>query len=112
VPDDSDFALLSYYFGGTTASGGSLKETGSTHWKSPNSDATNESNFTGLPGGQRDGNFERLELYAFFWNKNDYKGNACGQCANECSLFYCAGYLNQDWGEKNRGMSIPCIKDK
>ncbi len=32
---------------------GKLMETGTAHWLSPNSIATNQSGFTGLPGGSR-----------------------------------------------------------
>jgi uncharacterized protein (TIGR02145 family) len=47
-----------------TAAGGKMKSTGLQHWNSPNLGATNESGFSGLPGGSR--NFFwgwRLQLY-------------------------------------------------
>ena len=53
VPTDSEWTELSDYLGGDDVAGGKMKETGTTHWLSPNTDANNESGFTGLPGGYR-----------------------------------------------------------
>ncbi|NJK98749.1 MAG: hypothetical protein HC905_30955 [Bacteroidales bacterium] len=61
VPTDAEWTTLSDYLGGEPLSdaGGLLKETGTTHWASPNTGATNETGFTALPGGYRykDGTF-------------------------------------------------------
>ncbi|MEI6853543.1 MAG: FISUMP domain-containing protein, partial [Bacteroidota bacterium] len=51
APSDSEFTALSDYLGGYLISGGKLKETGTAHWLSPNTGATNSSGFTALPGG-------------------------------------------------------------
>jgi len=54
-----------------TNEGDKLKETGTTHWNSPNKGATNESHFTALPGSYRDsdnGSFEGMGSIAFFWS--------------------------------------------
>lgn len=55
---------MSDYAGGLTAhTGGKFKEEGFSHWKAPNTDANNETGFTGLPAGRRDqgdGKFYRL----------------------------------------------------
>lgn len=53
LPTDLEWSQLTDYLGGQENAGGKLKEIGTTHWNSPNTDATNESNFTALPGGQR-----------------------------------------------------------
>ncbi|MCX6254210.1 MAG: carboxypeptidase regulatory-like domain-containing protein [Bacteroidia bacterium] len=51
VPTDAEWTILTDYLGGESIAGGKLKEAGTTHWANPNTDATNESGFTGLPGG-------------------------------------------------------------
>ncbi len=51
VPSDAEWAILIEYLGGSDVAGGKLKETGTTHWYNPTTEATNESGFTGLPGG-------------------------------------------------------------
>lgn len=51
VPDDNDWNTLITYLGGDSVAGGKLKETGTAHWEESNTCATNETGFTGLPGG-------------------------------------------------------------
>jgi len=53
VPTDAEWTILTDYLGGLSVAGGKLKETGTTHWNSPNTGATNETGFTALPGGER-----------------------------------------------------------
>ncbi len=53
VPSDAEWTELTDYLGGESVAGGKLKETGTTHWASPNTGATNETGFTALPGGYR-----------------------------------------------------------
>ena len=48
VPTDSEWTTLTTYLGGESVTGGKLKETGTFHWSSPNSGATNDSVFTAL----------------------------------------------------------------
>ena len=53
--------------------GGNLKESGTTHWTSPNTGATNSSGFTALPGGLRyyyDGYFSYLGIFGDFWSSS------------------------------------------
>ena len=53
VPSDSEWTTLTDFLGGESTAGGKLKETGTIHWDSPNTGATNESGFSALPGGFR-----------------------------------------------------------
>jgi uncharacterized protein (TIGR02145 family) len=53
VPNDEEWTTLINYAGGTQTGGDKLKESGATHWGSPNINATNETGFTALPAGER-----------------------------------------------------------
>lgn len=99
--------------------GGKLKETGTTHWQSPNTGATNESGFTALPGGTREdnipggynpsSNFEGLGIGACFWTSTEYNTNI----AWYRNLGYNAPQLSRAAGtnqSKRFGYSVRCIK--
>jgi len=71
VSTEADWVHLESYLGMTPSDaefmgwrgdpvGGLLKETGLTHWDSPNTQATNASGFTALAGGQCSGGFKGL----------------------------------------------------
>ncbi|MBM3401498.1 MAG: hypothetical protein FJY21_04145 [Bacteroidetes bacterium] len=51
IPTDMEWTILIDYLGGPDVAGGKMKSTGSEYWKSPNREASNESGFSGLPGG-------------------------------------------------------------
>jgi uncharacterized protein (TIGR02145 family) len=55
VPTEKEWQTLIDYLGGPMVTGGKLKETGTIHWLSPNTGATNETGFTALPGGYLEG---------------------------------------------------------
>jgi len=92
-----------------TDEGGQLKETGSEHWNSPNSGATNSSGFTALAGGYRDidgGFFDKL-VYARFWSATEDSGNYTWIrfLLNERDEVYRNVY------HKYNGFSVRCIQD-
>ena len=74
VPNDSEWATIEATVGGYTIASNILKETGNTHWLSPyNENATNESGFTGLPGGYRSGNgqFFLIQNDGYYWSSTE-----------------------------------------
>jgi uncharacterized protein (TIGR02145 family) len=78
IPTDAEWTQLETYLGDNA--GGKMKATGPTSdssglWISPNTDATNESGFTGLPGGSRsdDGSFSAIGLEGEWWSATEPK---------------------------------------
>ena len=66
------------YLDGENVAGGKMKECTvgncpeSEYWISPNTGATNESGFTGMPGGARfNGAFSAMDEYTYFWSSNE-----------------------------------------
>ena len=109
VPTDAEWAILIDYLGGEEVAGGRLKGTDSLLWHSPNTGATNESGFTGLPGGCRrhDGPFHYGTYYGFWWTATEYDP----QLAWYRSLVYDSqGCFSNHYG-KDYGLSIRCIRD-
>ncbi len=78
VPSDDEWTLLSDYLGGEAVAGGKLKSTRTDpdphpRWNSPNIGATNETNWTGYPGGNRDylGYFGEMGVWGRFWSSTE-----------------------------------------
>jgi uncharacterized protein (TIGR02145 family) len=110
VPDDGEWTVLTDYLGGLTAAGGMMKETGTTHWNSPNSGATNESGFTALPGGARsgtDGSFISMNEKTYWWSSEENYASS-GWYRN--LVFNSATAYRHHLG-KDFGYSVRCLKD-
>ena len=73
VSTDTEWTTLTTCLGGINVAGGKMKETGTAHWNSPNTDATNSSGFTGLPGGFRnyDGTFYFIGFNGYWWSSSE-----------------------------------------
>jgi len=61
---------LIYYLGGNDVAFGKLQETGTTHWANQNPYATNNSGFTALPCGFREGNESSVICAGIGFNGN------------------------------------------
>jgi uncharacterized protein (TIGR02145 family) len=108
VPTDTEWTTLTTYLGGETVAGGKLKETGTTHWESPNTGATNASGFTALPGGNRlnDGSFDYVGQYGQWWSSTEYLANS----AWTRDVGYYFKTLDRAYYLKPSGYSVRCIK--
>ena len=110
VPTDDEWQTLVDYLGGSSVAGGKLKEEGTTHWNSPNTDATNVSGFTALPGGYRDntyGNYFSMGILGYFWSSTE--GNS--YYAWTRLLYYYSSDVPRDYTPKQLGFSVRCIRD-
>lgn len=108
LPTEEEWDDLILYLGGESVAGGKLKETGTVHWDPPNTDATNESGFTALPGGVRDydGEDEALGVFGIWW-VNSTENEICGVKI----LVFEAGEIF-GWGiSQLGGSSVRCIQD-
>ena len=117
IPSDSDWTKLTTYLGGETIAGGKLKSTGTFEdnnglWKRPNTGATNESGFTGLPGGYLtygEGGFHSVGVLGYWWSST--KGNTAARTwVRNLSNDY--PYMSSSSIENVDGFSVRCIKDK
>jgi uncharacterized protein (TIGR02145 family) len=113
VPTDTEWTTLTSYLGGKTVAGGKMKEAGTLNWLSPNTGATNESGFTGLPGGLRDTPpsclFYTVGVNGYWWSTttSEYFSNA----AWYFELVMDAGELSTTIYNKGTGLSVRCLRD-
>lgn len=112
VPKDSEWGELIVYLGGELYAGGRLKETGTNHWKSPNTAATNEVGFTALPGGVGFSGFSDIGELGMWWTKNAVVGYPeFPNHAVHINIRYFDGNAYQYPENESHGLSVRCIKD-
>lgn len=110
VPTDDEWTTLYTYLGGADFAGGKMKETGTAHWESPNTGATNMSGFTGLPGGFQYGGgygFNEIRTTSAWWSSTAVDPNpprGLGLSYNMSDIFEIR------LGEGG-GYSVRCIRD-
>jgi uncharacterized protein (TIGR02145 family) len=107
VPTVDDWNALMAYLGGEDVAGGKLKEAGTEHWSSPNTDATNESGFTAHPGGNRPNVFSGVGELGRWWSSTEYSSSL----ANGYVLRYDGAVASRNSMNKRYGFSVRCLKD-
>lgn len=106
VADENDYTQLINFLNKTFAAQ-KLKESGTSHWASPNTGATNETHFTALPGGVRGESGKPIGLWGKWWTLN-WKTT---QEALSAYMTYQSNTLTLLANKKNIGMSVRCVKD-
>lgn len=120
LPGDSEWKQLEMYLGMSqseadgekwrgTDEGGKMKHEGTQYWTSPNTGANNESGFTAIPGGWRDGAgyFKNLGTAVRFWSSSKR-----GDYAWVRELDYNTSGIFRDTKGLYEAHSVRCIKDK
>jgi uncharacterized protein (TIGR02145 family) len=109
VPTAEEWQTTVTLLGGDSTAGGKMKETGTTHWKEPNTGATDESGFKALPGGTRvsNGRFYSQGDNGYFWSSTASGADS----ALYRVMLYDGTQARRLAREKNMGNSCRCIKD-
>ena len=109
LPSDAEWTVLTDYLGGELVAGGKLKETGTTHWASPNTGATNETGFTALPGGYRDldGAFYSIGYHGGWWSATESSATSAWNRFMSGSI----SSVDRDYDSKEVGFSVRCVRD-
>ncbi len=106
LPSDAEWTKLTEYLGGKEVAGKKMKS--KTGWKD-SGNGTDESGFSGLPGGSRDndGTFNFIGNYGYWWSSSEYFTD------NTWSRYL--GYGNGSAGRatpnKTLGFSVRCLRD-
>lgn len=107
MPFDSEWETLNKTLGGIAASGAKMKST--SGWDD-NGNGTNESGFSGLPGGSREkeGTFLNMGTMGFWWSTSGSASGYISHTLNNVNSYF-------GWGESKdnfmAGYSIRCVKD-
>ena len=116
IPTDAEWTTLGTLLGVTDGlgynwvdAGGKMKTPGITRWTTPNTSATNESGFAGLPGGYRyaHGPFNKVSEFGEWWSATETSADR----ASVRSISYNNSTLWNFFNEKKYGFSVRCLRD-
>jgi uncharacterized protein (TIGR02145 family)/uncharacterized repeat protein (TIGR02543 family) len=110
VPSDVEWTVLMNYLGGRKVAGGKMKEVGTTSWMNSNTNVTNTSLFTGLPGGIRKsiGYCDYIGYNGYLWSVSEEYNTINAYSIN---LTYSDIAAYRFTNDKKEGLSIRCLKD-
>jgi len=125
VPTKAEWSKLFEYLGGKFVEsfnegqgswdgiGGKLKESGTTHWESPNTGATNSIGFTALPGGHRyyeGAKFLSISNEGFWWSSTEML-NVWYRRAWIYTVRSHTPHVNTWFLHVNNGLSVRCMQN-
>lgn len=114
VATDAEWTELETCLGDSLVAGGKLKSTGTIEdgdglWYAPNRGATNESGFSGLPGGYRykNGAYVLIGAFVYWWSFSEARGGTAWFRGLGC------GYTTviRDYDGLRNGLSVRCVRD-
>ncbi|MDD4993535.1 MAG: fibrobacter succinogenes major paralogous domain-containing protein [Paludibacter sp.] len=107
VATSTEWNTLLSYLGGSSVAGSKLKESGTTHWKAPNT-GTNETGFTALPSGQRieNGVYNLDGTLGIWWTSS-----ASGSLGTYVNMGYSTAAATPATYYKYDGFAVRCIRD-
>ncbi|RLD71980.1 MAG: hypothetical protein DRJ29_05935 [Bacteroidetes bacterium] len=113
VPSDEDWIKLETALGGAGSAGGAMKEPGTAYWKTPNTQASNESGFTARPGGYRsyNGTFNLMRIDGFWWSTSEKSWYGSSNTVIYRNLKYDGQDLFRDVAVRANGFSVRCVKN-
>ncbi|WP_297511087.1 FISUMP domain-containing protein [Flavobacterium sp.] len=108
IPTNAEWSQLTDCLGGAPFAGGKMKATGISLWLSPNTAATNESGFTGYPGGHRYfyGPFDSIGYQGEWWSSTEESGGAWQRW-----LYYGSSLAVSGLTDMKEGYSVRCLRD-
>ncbi|MFA5360308.1 MAG: FISUMP domain-containing protein [Patescibacteria group bacterium] len=107
-----DFPALISSLGGSSIAGGAMKINDTTYWDSPNTGASNSSNFSAAGAGYRSWNssFNNRSQYGIFWSSSE--ADATHAWTETLSYNFEDIFRDySDYGGKDNAYSVRCIKD-
>ena len=109
IPTDAEWTTLGTLLGGDAVAGGKMKTTGTTRWTTPNTSATNESGFAGLPGGLRfsNGSFDIVGSFGYWWSATELSSTHAWYRLLNSNV----GILYRNDFNKKSGFSVRCLRD-
>jgi len=108
VPSEMEWDTLVSSLGGSTVAGGKMKEAGFAHWQSPNTNASNSSEFSALPGGYYySGSYGDLTNIGHWWSST--QGSSTGARIRNLSNY--SGSVYQDNYYKSVNIAVRCVAD-
>lgn len=109
IPSDEEWRRLTDFLGGEIIAGKKMKSTDFWADWGESGNGTNESGFSGLPGGYRfnDGTFSNIGEYGGWWSSTeDVTDDAWDRL-----LIYSNGNVNRFHDGKELGFSVRCLRD-
>jgi uncharacterized protein (TIGR02145 family) len=110
IPSDEEWSRLADFLGGESVAGTKMKSTDFwADYGGKSGNGTNESGFSGLPGGNRNvtGSFNYIGESGFWWSSTEYRANY----AWFRYLFYGNGNVSRSNFSKRFGFSVRCLRD-